>query len=204
MNTATDNTNRVINTEPIHFSEIKSNGHNAVIIGITFPEDMDWSELDDFLMNMEQLGFCDKPLTGVRRILDNVLGDEGRTDWLLEWDEGVNFNVLRRLQWPPLKWTEDFLDNYGKDYNSYCPTVKDEEDDEDCPEEDGDEKYTLVGMDGNAFAVMGYVTRAMRECKFSQAEIDEYRSKAQSGDYDNLLAVSIEYVERCNEVARGA
>ena len=28
-------------------------------------------------------------------------------------------------------------------------------------------KYDLVGVDGNAFAVMGYVLKAMKECKMS-------------------------------------
>lgn len=41
------------------------------------------------------------------------------------------------------------------------------------------EKYTLIGVDGNAFAIMGYVSRAMkRECK-SKAEINAYLNDAQ-------------------------
>ena len=62
-------------------------------------------------------------------------------------------------------------------------------------------KYDLVGIDGNAFSVMGYVIRAMRECRFSKEEQNEYQQKAMSGNYDNLLAVSVEYVDKCNEVA---
>lgn len=62
------------------------------------------------------------------------------------------------------------------------------------------EEYTLVGVNGNAFAIMGYVSNAMRECKFTRQEIDEYRKKAMSGNYDNLLAVSLDYIDRCNEI----
>lgn len=64
-----------------------------------------------------------------------------------------------------------------------------------------EEKYCLVGVDGNAYAVMGYVRRAMKECGFEQSEIDAYTSQAMSGDYNNLLCVSMEYVDKCNERA---
>lgn len=59
-------------------------------------------------------------------------------------------------------------------------------------------KYTLVGVDGNAYCVMGYVTNAMRECRFSREEISGYMNDAMSADYNNLLAVSADMVERCN------
>ena len=60
-------------------------------------------------------------------------------------------------------------------------------------------KYSLVGIDGNAYCVMGYTARAMRREGFSQEEIDEMHKKAQSGDYDNLLRVCMDYVEKVNE-----
>jgi len=60
-------------------------------------------------------------------------------------------------------------------------------------------KYNLVGIDGNAYSVMGYVTNAMREQGFSKAERDEYLKKAMSSDYNNLLCVSMDYIEMCNE-----
>lgn len=61
------------------------------------------------------------------------------------------------------------------------------------------EKYCLVGVDGNAFAVMGYVRKAMKECGFDEQEIKAYLDDAMSSDYDHLLAVSIEMVDKCNE-----
>jgi hypothetical protein len=61
------------------------------------------------------------------------------------------------------------------------------------------EKYCLVGVDGNAYAVMGYVRKAMKESGFNEKEIKAYLDDAMSGDYDHLLAVSVEMVDKCNE-----
>lgn len=60
--------------------------------------------------------------------------------------------------------------------------------------------YSLVGVDGNAFAIMAYVSRALRETDLCE-EVKEYMSKATSGNYDNLLSVSIEYIDKANAVA---
>lgn len=61
------------------------------------------------------------------------------------------------------------------------------------------EKYTLIGIDGNALIVMGYVRRAMRNEKFPAAEIESYTKDANSGDYSHLLYVSSRMIEKCNE-----
>ena len=54
------------------------------------------------------------------------------------------------------------------------------------------ERYTLVGVDGHAFAIMGYVLLAMQDDGFSKEERDEYLEDAKSSDYDHLLCVSVE------------
>lgn len=59
-------------------------------------------------------------------------------------------------------------------------------------------KYSLVGVDGNAYSVMGYVQRAMKESGL-KSEIDEYIKDATSDDYNHLLAVSCDYIDRCNK-----
>ena len=59
-------------------------------------------------------------------------------------------------------------------------------------------KYNLVGVNGNAFAVMGYVTRAMKAEGFSKQEIDEYLRNAKSSDYSHLISVSCDMVDECN------
>ena len=55
--------------------------------------------------------------------------------------------------------------------------------------------YTLEGVNGNAFSVMGYVARAMRAEGKSDDEINAYYSDAQSDDYNHLLYVSQQMLE---------
>lgn len=52
----------------------------------------------------------------------------------------------------------------------------------------------LIGMDGNAFSIMGRVTRALRGAGYTKEEIDRYTADATSGDYNHLLAVTMEWV----------
>ena len=58
--------------------------------------------------------------------------------------------------------------------------------------------YDLVGVDGNAFCIMGYVIKAMQECKKSKEEIEAYRKAAATSDYTNLIAVSCTIIDECN------
>lgn len=51
----------------------------------------------------------------------------------------------------------------------------------------------LVGEDGNAFAIIGRTLRAMRRAGWSQADRMRYTSEATSGDYNHLLAVTLDY-----------
>ena len=53
----------------------------------------------------------------------------------------------------------------------------------------------LIGTDGNAFSILGLAIRAAKKAGWSQAQIDEYKQKATSGDYNNLLAVTMELFE---------
>lgn len=61
------------------------------------------------------------------------------------------------------------------------------------------EKYTLVGVDGNCFAILGKVQRWMREEGCSKEEIDKYLNDAKSSDYNHLLCVSLDMVEQLNK-----
>ena len=51
----------------------------------------------------------------------------------------------------------------------------------------------LVGEDGNAFSILGRVSRALRRARMSE-KAEEYLARATAGDYDHLLAVTLEYV----------
>jgi hypothetical protein len=53
----------------------------------------------------------------------------------------------------------------------------------------------LVGHDGNAFSIMGRVKQSLKRAGADKEYIDGYLREATSGDYDHLLAVTMEYVE---------
>ena len=59
-------------------------------------------------------------------------------------------------------------------------------------------KYTLAEEDGNAYAIMGYVCKAMKREGKSNEEIDNYLEDAKSGDYRHLIDISVEMCERLN------
>ena len=52
----------------------------------------------------------------------------------------------------------------------------------------------LSGNDGNAFAIMGVVRRALKQADVSKDEVAEYTKQSMSGDYDNLLRVAMSWV----------
>lgn len=52
----------------------------------------------------------------------------------------------------------------------------------------------LIGNDGNAFAIMGAVRKALKKANVSNAEIEQYTKESTSGDYDNLLRVAMDWV----------
>ncbi len=58
-----------------------------------------------------------------------------------------------------------------------------------------DINVSLIGNDGNAFSVMGAVTKAMSRAGVSKEEQDEYFRQATAGDYSQLLSTTMEWVE---------
>ena len=61
-------------------------------------------------------------------------------------------------------------------------------------------KYDLVGIDGNAFSVMGYTARALKN-EGMRDLVDKMHEEATTSDYDNLLRVCMKYVDMANEKA---
>ncbi len=53
----------------------------------------------------------------------------------------------------------------------------------------------LTGRDGNAFAILGAVTKAMREAGVDKDERDAFIAEATAGDYDHLLATAMNWVD---------
>lgn len=69
--------------------------------------------------------------------------------------------------------------------------------------------FNLVGIDGNAFSIMGYVLNAMKVAyrsttlpdkeQFGSEAQTAYQKSAMSGDYNNLICVSQKMIEKVNE-----
>lgn len=57
-------------------------------------------------------------IVSIEKIGQNIKGDAGRTDWLLELSTSVaDVSPLKRIMdWPWVKWLEDFIANYKDDY----------------------------------------------------------------------------------------
>ena len=52
----------------------------------------------------------------------------------------------------------------------------------------------LTGHDGNAFNILGRVTRAMKAAGVPAADREAFTQEATSGDYNNLLATAMRWV----------
>jgi len=55
-------------------------------------------------------------------------------------------------------------------------------------------EVTLVGQDGNAFAILGAVSKAMRRGGVANDKVKEFMGEAMSGDYDHLLQTCMKWV----------
>jgi len=51
----------------------------------------------------------------------------------------------------------------------------------------------LVGHDGNAYAIMGRVAKALKRVGCSKEHVESYYEDSKSGDYNHLLRVACEY-----------
>ena len=59
---------------------------------------------------------------------------------------------------------------------------------------------SLVGLDGNAFSLMGAFQRQARKEKWTKEEIDVVLEECQKSDYDHLLCTLMEHCqEEANE-----
>lgn len=52
----------------------------------------------------------------------------------------------------------------------------------------------LVGEDGNAFAIIGRVSQALKRGGHPEL-VKEFQKEAMSGDYDHVLSTCMDYVE---------
>ena len=74
------------------------------------------------------------------------------------------------------------------------------DDEEDDPDPDPD-PFTLVGVDGNIFAVIAYVADCMRQVRCDSYEIDAFRREVIHQDsYDSALRMCCEQIDECNKL----
>lgn len=59
-------------------------------------------------------------------------------------------------------------------------------------------KYSLAGVDSNAFSIMGYVSKCMRLEGKSEEERAKYHDDAESADYAHLVSVSADMIDELN------
>lgn len=52
---------------------------------------------------------------------------------------------------------------------------------------------TLVGEDGNAFVILGAVSKACRHAKWPRQAIDTLTTEMTNGDYNHLLQTAMRY-----------
>ena len=55
-------------------------------------------------------------------------------------------------------------------------------------------RVKLIGEDGNAFAILGKVQKALKRAGLHE-EAKAYLEEATAGDYDHLLMVTMKYVD---------
>lgn len=58
-----------------------------------------------------------------------------------------------------------------------------------------DVRVKLIGEDGNVFHILSKVSTALRKAGYSQTFIGEYLKQATAGGYDDMLQVTMLYVE---------
>ena len=56
-------------------------------------------------------------------------------------------------------------------------------------------KLQLIGLDGNAFSLMGAFQKQALHEGWSQEEVNLVLEKCTSGDYDNLIATLVEHCD---------
>lgn len=56
-------------------------------------------------------------------------------------------------------------------------------------------KVQLVGQDGNAFVIIGRVSKELRRAGATDEEIKAYQDEAMNGNYDNVLQTTMRWVD---------
>ena len=61
--------------------------------------------------------------------------------------------------------------------------------------------YSLVGVDGNIFAVAGYTARCMKRSGLRDEVNHMYEEVTNSEDYFSALSICDKYIDECNKAS---
>ena len=104
--------------KPVYFDELSNynDSNSCVMVALLVKNESEIEQINDFLAN--ELGFSKgKKIIGYHHIEGNIKGQDGRSDYLFEFDHPEKgFNPLARIRCPFVKWTSDFMDNFQHDY----------------------------------------------------------------------------------------
>ncbi|WQJ53496.1 MAG: hypothetical protein [Wendovervirus sonii] len=104
--------------EPIEFSQLANftDGNSIVMLSVLFNEQKEEIDQVDEWFHEIKLIPADSHVTDLRHIVENVLGEDGRSDYLICFSNCVPSPLVRLKYGHDLKWTSDFMDNYREDY----------------------------------------------------------------------------------------
>jgi Domain of unknown function (DUF4314) len=104
----------------------------------------------------------------------------------IQWDNGSTLAIL-----PDAGDRIRLLPSHDPDPPPSSPAMPDDPTQPRYPEV----QVQLSGQDGNAFAILGRTTAALRAAGVPSEEIDAYFAEATSGDYDHLLQTTMAWVD---------
>ena len=61
------------------------------------------------------------------------------------------------------------------------------------------DKFSLEGIEQTQNSILEYVQNAMKECKMTNIEIEDYVKEAKKYDFNYLVKTSQEYLDMCNQ-----
>lgn len=133
-------------------------------------------------------------------------GPGGRHDVFFAVADGDGFSkfAVKRLAYG-MRWIEDAIskENGGNTlypqrveaYAGWGTTSEEKPSEHECVPGTQIRKPSVRLEDGNVFAILGAVRKALRRAKVPAEIIAKYQDEATSGDYDKALQTSMQYVE---------
>ena len=161
-----------------------------VMYGLLVETTEHWKQVEEGFKGM---GFHKPKLVGKFETLPGDGGEGGRSDVVVE----VNDKDVSKLAIHPMhlsggfSWEDDYLANHRnlipEDALKYF-TIEEE-----TSGPKTNLEVTLIGKDSNALLILGTVSKALRKAGHTDLA-EQYLKETKSGNYDNLLRVTSEYV----------